>query len=163
MVAADGFGEQVMTLAEAAGWLERRFGRRPNVASVWRWAARGIKGVRLATISLGRYRYTTASALERFIAETSQPNAGQARVAAPRAAVASAEDTTSFTKAEVEVATRRRQQEKAAALQYLQPHLSPGKRGRRGADRGGSRGGDGQSLQDSQPRTVHSDHGGAKS
>lgn len=66
------FDEPVMTLVEAAGWRERRFGRRPNVATVWRWAIKGMRGVRLRTISLGRYRYTTASALERFIAEISE-------------------------------------------------------------------------------------------
>ena len=64
MVAGRQFGEPVMTLAEAAGWLERRFGRRPNVASIWRWATKGSKGVRLETISLGRFRYTCHSALQ---------------------------------------------------------------------------------------------------
>ena len=123
MVAGNGFGEQVMTLVEAAGWLERRFGRRPNAASVWRWATKGIKGVRLATTALGRYRYTTVSALERFIAETSQPDAGRdpdaigcKRASTPEAAVA-------FTKAEVAVANKRRKQEKEKALAYLRSRL----------------------------------------
>ena len=107
MVAGTGFGEQVMTLVEAAGWLERRFGRRPNAASVWRWATKGIKGVRLATISLGRYRYTTVSALERFIAETSQLDAGSRWAAETPGSAAAADARAGFTVTEVAAVTRR--------------------------------------------------------
>jgi len=124
MVAGKGFGEQVMTLGEAAGWLERRFGRRPNVASIWRWATKGIKGVRLATIALGRRRFTTVDALERFIAETSQPDAGRDRVAAASGSKVAA-DAKRFTKAEIATATRCREREKAQAMEYLRSHLAP--------------------------------------
>jgi hypothetical protein len=134
MVAGNGFGEQVMTLVEAAGWLERRFGRRPNAASVWRWATKGIKGVRLATIALGRYRYTTVSALERFIAETSQPDAGQDRVVAASKSKPHANARARFTKTETATATKRREQEKAKAMEYLQSRLAPrASRGRKRA------------------------------
>lgn len=112
-----------MTLTEAAGWLERRFGRRPNVASVWRWATRGIKGVRLATIALGRFRYTTESALERFIADTSGLDAGRERIAGASKATAFTNVTAAFTQTEVAAATRRREREKAKALEYLRSRL----------------------------------------
>lgn len=123
MVAGRNFDEPVMTLAEAAGWLERRFGRRPNVASVWRWTTKGIKGVRLDTIALGRFRYTTESALERFVAETSRLGAGSDGVPGVRSGVAPVEAGPAFTKAEVKAASRRRKQEKAKAIEYLRARL----------------------------------------
>lgn len=123
MVAGRQFGEPVMTLTEAAGWLERRFGRRPNVASVWRWATKGVKGVRLATISLGRFRYTTENSLEQFLVETSRIDAGSDRNAGYRADVAQTGATSKFTRAEVVAATRRRELEKAKALEFLRSRL----------------------------------------
>jgi hypothetical protein len=123
MVARTQFGEQVMTFAEAAGWLERRFGRRPNIASIWRWATKGIRGIRLATIALGRFRYTTESALERFIAETSQLDAGTDRFNSSIKGTAAAKAPPEFSKAEVVAATRRREREKAKALEFLRSRL----------------------------------------
>jgi hypothetical protein len=123
MVAGRQFGEPVMTLAEAAGWLERRFGRRPNVASIWRWATKGSKGVRLETISLGRFRYTTESALERFVAETSRRVAGGQRVAEANGNPAAADATSRFTAAEVAAATKRRELEKAKSIEFLRSRL----------------------------------------
>ncbi len=126
MVAGRSFDEPVMTFTEAAGWLERRFGRRPNVASVWRWATRGIKGVRLATIALGRFRYTTESALERFIAETSRLGDEPHRWASDGTGDPDANAVPTFMNAEIKSATKRRQQEKARALEYLRSHLGSG-------------------------------------
>jgi hypothetical protein len=123
MVAISKPDERVMTFVEAAGWLERRFGRRPNVASIWRWATKGTKGVRLETISLGRFRYTTESALERFIAETSRHDAGRQRVADDNGNAMPADATHGFTSAEVAAAMRRREHEKAKAIAYLQSCL----------------------------------------
>jgi hypothetical protein len=131
MVAGRQFSEPVMTLAEAAGWFDRRFGRRPNVASIWRWATKGSKGVRLETISLGRFRYTTEGALERFVAETSRRDAGQHRVAEASENPPAADATSRFTAAEVTAATRRREQEKAKAIEYLQSRVGSAGRTRR--------------------------------
>lgn len=138
MVAGTQFDEPVMTLTEAAGWLERRFGRRPSVASIWRWATKGIKGVRLATIALGRFRYTTDGALERFVAETSQLGAGGDRVPGIRSGVTPAGAGPAFTKAEVKAASRRREQEKAKAIEYLRARLgtAEGKSATSSADEG---------------------------
>jgi len=127
MVAGTRFDEPVMTFTEAAGWLERRFGRRPNVATIWRWATKGLRGVRLATIALGRFRYTTESALERFLTEASQVEAAQVRASSSREGTEAAGTASSFTKAEVAAATRRRDQEKAKALQYLRSRLGKGR------------------------------------
>ncbi len=123
MVAGTQFDEPVMTLTEAAGWLERRFGRRPSVASIWRWATKGIKGVRLATIALGRFRYTTEGALERFVAETSRLDTAMDRVAGRSESTGAADATSEFTKGEVAAARRRREQEKAKAIEYLRSRL----------------------------------------
>lgn len=123
MVAGTQFGEPVMTLTEAAGWLERRFGRRPSVASIWRWATKGIKGVRLATIALGRFRYTTEGALERFVTETSRLDMATDRVAGRSESTFAPDATSEFTKGEVATARRRRDQEKAKAMEYLRSRL----------------------------------------
>jgi hypothetical protein len=123
MVAGSGFGKQVMTLVEAAGWLERRFGRRPNVASIWRWAKKGIKGIHLETIALGRFRYTTEAALERFVAETSRLDAGRDRAAAPGGGTSEGPPPETFTRAEVAAATARRERDKQKSLAYLRSRL----------------------------------------
>ncbi len=57
--------ESYLTLREAA----RYFPTRPHLATVWRWAAKGVKGVRLETVVVGGQRFTTAEACDRFIAQ----------------------------------------------------------------------------------------------
>ncbi len=44
--------------------------KRVNVSTVWRWANRGIKGVKLETIKLGGKTLTSQQALTRFIEKT---------------------------------------------------------------------------------------------
>jgi hypothetical protein len=44
---------------------------RPSPATLWRWAAKGVDGVQLETFKIGGRRYTTAEALERFVARLS--------------------------------------------------------------------------------------------
>ena len=113
--------EPVMTLVEAAGWLEKRFGRRPNAATIWRWAIKGLRGVRLHTISLGRFRFTTESQLERFIEETSRSTSDARRSLA--AEVAPVGEPPEFTKSELTAARRRREAEKEKAKAFLRQSL----------------------------------------
>jgi hypothetical protein len=40
--------------------------RRVSAATWWRWATKGVRGVRLETVALGGRRYTSAEALARF-------------------------------------------------------------------------------------------------
>lgn len=40
-----------------------------GIATVWRWATNGIGGVRLESFRIGRKRFTTAEAFQRFIAK----------------------------------------------------------------------------------------------
>ena len=58
--------EKIFTFAEAAKHLPRIDGRRPHTSTVWRWARRGIGGVRLECLRVGGRYVTSAEALERF-------------------------------------------------------------------------------------------------
>ena len=58
----------LLSFAEAAARLSTG-GRRLHVATIHRWATRGIRGVRLEYAKVGRYCVTTAGAIERFVAE----------------------------------------------------------------------------------------------
>lgn len=45
---------------------------RVSISTVWRWAERGIKGIRLETVRIGRKKMTSRQAISRFIAATSR-------------------------------------------------------------------------------------------
>ena len=63
--------EDVCTLREARTELFRATGRRPDKATLYRWATRGVGGVKLETIRLGDRFLTSRQALTRFIAARS--------------------------------------------------------------------------------------------
>ncbi|MCX7428944.1 MAG: DUF1580 domain-containing protein [Planctomycetia bacterium] len=51
--------EQVVTLSKAPNHLpERRKGKRPNIATIYRWHQNGVRGIRLETIMVGVYPLT---------------------------------------------------------------------------------------------------------
>lgn len=52
-----------LTLAQAA----HLFAPVPHVATIWRWATRGTRGVRLASWTVGGRRVTTPQAVEEFL------------------------------------------------------------------------------------------------
>lgn len=58
--------ETPLSLSEAAASCPGR----PNITTIWRWCLRGCRGVRLESFVRGGRRFTTAEALERFIAGT---------------------------------------------------------------------------------------------
>ena len=58
--------ENLITISEAARLLPGR----PHSSTVWRFHARGVKGVKLETIVSGGRRFTSQEAVERFIAAT---------------------------------------------------------------------------------------------
>ncbi len=77
--------ESIKPLAAAARTVP---GRKPgagiNPATVWRWAMRGVKGVRLETLLVGGTRYTSDEALQRFFeATTAAADGVPAPVATP--------------------------------------------------------------------------------
>jgi hypothetical protein len=64
--------EEAITLAAATRLrLVQRNGRRPDVSTLWRWAMRGRRGVRLETIQIGGSRCTSREAILRFFTRIS--------------------------------------------------------------------------------------------
>ena len=58
--------ERIVTFSEAAAALPKINGRHPHTSSVWRWARKGVQGVRLETRRLGGRFVTSLEALDRF-------------------------------------------------------------------------------------------------
>jgi hypothetical protein len=54
----------------------------PSPACLWRWHARGIRGVRLETVVVGGRRYTTAAAWCEFVTKLTANAAADGRLAA---------------------------------------------------------------------------------
>lgn len=47
-----------------------------NVSTVWRWAQRGVRGVKLETFNVGGRRFTTREAFARFVEATTEAAQG---------------------------------------------------------------------------------------
>ena len=58
--------EKVVSFTEAAKLLPEINGRRIHPSALWRWARKGVKGVRLETRRLGGRFVTSMEAIERF-------------------------------------------------------------------------------------------------
>jgi hypothetical protein len=58
--------EEVLSLSEAARALPSVHGKRLHPSTLWRWARKGIRGVRLDYARLGRSIVTTRAALADF-------------------------------------------------------------------------------------------------
>lgn len=58
--------EHTLTFAEAAKHLPPFNGKRVHPSTLWRWARRGCRGVRLETLRLGGRFVTSVEALDRF-------------------------------------------------------------------------------------------------
>ena len=59
--------EAVVTLTEATHHLpRRRRGKRPAVSTLFRWAQKGVRGIRLETLQVGGTKCTSIEALQRF-------------------------------------------------------------------------------------------------
>jgi hypothetical protein len=72
----------------------RRAGKRPCVATFWRWSTTGIRGVRLETLICGGVRCTSQQAIQRFFDHLTNPQAPPPPIVtsrAQRAAVRAAE------------------------------------------------------------------------
>ncbi len=64
--------ENVGTLAEVAAQLPRLSGRRLHCSTLWRWATRGIRGIRLEYIKMGGRLVTSVEAVARFSAKLAE-------------------------------------------------------------------------------------------
>ncbi len=60
------FDEEVLTLPQAAACLPRIGGKKLHASTVWRWARRGLHGIRLETRRVGGRMVTSKRALEDF-------------------------------------------------------------------------------------------------
>ena len=58
--------ETIVSFSEAAARLPRINGKKIHASSLWRWARKGIHGVRLETRRLGGRFVTSLEALDRF-------------------------------------------------------------------------------------------------
>jgi len=59
--------EDLLTFSQACSYLpRRRRGRKAATSTIWRWATRGLRGVKLEVIRLGGQSYTSREALQRF-------------------------------------------------------------------------------------------------
>ena len=70
--------EQVVSLTQAAKSKHlprRRKGKRPHVATLFRWATAGVRGVVLETLQCGGTRCTSVQALQRFFERCTDPSA----------------------------------------------------------------------------------------
>lgn len=52
-----------VTLTQAVDFVPGR----PNISTLWRWATKGVRGIRLATVIIGGRRMVTPRALEDFL------------------------------------------------------------------------------------------------
>ena len=75
--------ERVVSLTDATHHLpRRRKGKRPSVATIYRWSLRGCRGVRLETVQVGGTRCTSLEALQRFCERLSSAHPSDSEEAA---------------------------------------------------------------------------------
>lgn len=60
------FKETMLTFSQAASHLPRMQGKKIHTSTLWRWARKGVQGVKLETRKLGGRFFTSLEALERF-------------------------------------------------------------------------------------------------
>jgi hypothetical protein len=75
-----GHDEELLTLTQAAKCLPRIDGRKVSVCTLWRWCRKGLRGVFLRYVRVGRRVCTTQAALLQFftaLAELDQPSQRQ--------------------------------------------------------------------------------------
>ena len=58
--------ETIVSLTEATKVLPPRNGRRVAISTMWRWCRKGLRGVRLEYVRMGRNIATSREALNRF-------------------------------------------------------------------------------------------------
>lgn len=59
--------ETIQSLADGAAYIGRLTGRTPHAATVWRWADKGVAGIKLEVARVGGRKYTSAEAIQRFV------------------------------------------------------------------------------------------------
>ena len=75
-MAIDPNKEKLLSLAEAAKKLPRINNKRPAISTLWRWCRKGIRGVKLDYVRVGRNIATSHEAMGRFfvaLADADEP------------------------------------------------------------------------------------------
>lgn len=62
----EALSDELLTMAEAAKTCPKIGGKRRSTVTLWRWATKGIKGVKLEHVQIGRDIRTTEAALNAF-------------------------------------------------------------------------------------------------
>ena len=81
----DTTNEQLLSLTDAAKSLpKRRAGKRPNVATLYRWCQIGVRGIRLEYTQIAGTKCTSTAALQTFFDRlTEQAESGRAPLPQP--------------------------------------------------------------------------------
>ncbi len=70
--------EELRPLALAVEWLPtRRRGKPPHAATLFRWAAKGLNGVKLEVVQVGGTKCTSRQALARFFQKLTDVTVGR--------------------------------------------------------------------------------------
>ncbi len=72
--------EELLTMSQASKVCPKVDGKPPHCGSIWRWARKGIRGIRLEHVRIGNRVCTSLDALNRFfnaLAETPPPAPSQ--------------------------------------------------------------------------------------
>jgi hypothetical protein len=80
--------EQLVTFAEATKLIPGR----PHLSQTYRWAERGLGGIKLEWIKAGGKRFTSVEALSRFYAALTKAAGGEAPTPSPLKARAKQQD-----------------------------------------------------------------------
>jgi len=64
--------EDLITLAEAARRLPRIDGKKIAIPTIWRWCRRGLRGVQMEYVRVGRHICTTHAAMLRFFGQLAE-------------------------------------------------------------------------------------------
>ena len=70
-------GLELLTLSEAAQRLPRVHHKRIHVSTLWRWCRKGLRGIRLEYVKVGRKIMVTPQGLERFFNALAQADTQQ--------------------------------------------------------------------------------------
>lgn len=63
--------DKIVTFTEAAKICPTLNGKRPSTVTIWRWATKGVRGVRLEHVRVGRRMVTTEEAINTFFRDLS--------------------------------------------------------------------------------------------
>ncbi len=69
--------DQLIELSKVPIFLEKRIGKRLNLATVYRWRQRGIAGIYLETVLVGGKPFTSLSALNSFFQQSALAKQGK--------------------------------------------------------------------------------------